>query len=203
MTGVGTARRPADPGRARRGAHAGLPDQRHERQPDQAFAAFCDREYRRLTGLLSLYCGDVTVAEELAQEALVRAADHWDAVRTMDQPVAWLRRVAFNLAHSHFRRLAAERRANARYQARTTVSARHLDDEVATNLTVRRAVARLPDRQRRVVILRFYLDRSVDQAAAELGLTPVAVTSLTHRAVRQLRRDLHDADAVGLLEEEH
>jgi len=119
----------------------------------------------------------------------------------MEQPVAWLRRVAFNLAHSHFRRAAAERRAYTRYQARGG-PVHHVDDEIATAVTVRRAVAALPDLQRRVVILRFYLDRSVDQTAGELGLTHLAVTSLTHRAMRRLKRDLGDTGATGLLREE-
>lgn len=38
-------------------------------------AEFCRREHPRLVGALSLYCGDSDVAEELAQEALIRAAD--------------------------------------------------------------------------------------------------------------------------------
>lgn len=44
-------------------------------------AAFCEREYPRLVGTLSLYCGDVLLAEELAQEALARACSRWGACR--------------------------------------------------------------------------------------------------------------------------
>jgi DNA-directed RNA polymerase specialized sigma24 family protein len=65
---------------------------------------FCEAEWPRLVGSLSLYTGDADLAEELAQEAVARVCRHWRRVRTMDAPAAWLHRVARNLAHSHFRR---------------------------------------------------------------------------------------------------
>lgn len=46
-------------------------------EEDAALAAFCHREYARLVGALTLYCGDGDVAQELAQEALVRACERW------------------------------------------------------------------------------------------------------------------------------
>ena len=73
--------------------------------------AFCRAEYPRLVGMLDLYCGDLGVAEELAQEALTRVYRHWKKVSALDKPEAWVRRVAINLANSHFRRRKAERKA--------------------------------------------------------------------------------------------
>ncbi|MDP9225719.1 MAG: hypothetical protein M3P18_18135 [Actinomycetota bacterium] len=37
---------------------------------DENLAIFCQAEYPRLVGMLSLYCGDSAVAEDLAQEAV-------------------------------------------------------------------------------------------------------------------------------------
>lgn len=78
---------------------------------DQELAAFCQAEHRRLVGALSLYCQDRQVAEELAQDALLRVVTHWHRVRRLDHPSAWVYRVAINLANSYLRRRLAERRA--------------------------------------------------------------------------------------------
>lgn len=164
---------------------------------EAAYVEFCAREFPRLVGALGLYCGDPAVGEELAQEALLRAATNWSTVRRARSPAAWLRRVGMNLAHSYYRRVSAERRAVARLTERSEVA--HHDADVVTGVTVRRAVSGLPRRQRRVVVLRFYLDLSVDQTADELGTTPGAVTALTSRAMRALRTRLddHEHDHTG------
>src|SRR5680860_1449248 len=81
---------------------------------DAELVAFCEREHPRLVGALSLYTNNTAVAEELAQEALVRVMDAWPRVRTMAAPGAWAHRVAMNLAASWFRRRSVERRALAR-----------------------------------------------------------------------------------------
>jgi RNA polymerase sigma-70 factor (sigma-E family) len=142
--------------------------------------AFCRREYPRLVGALSLYCGDAAVAEELAQEALARACDRWDRVREMHAPGAWVHRVAMNLANSHFRRRGAERRANARHgdDARDGYS----DRDVASAVAVRQAVAGLPPKQRTAIALRYYLQYSVAETAEVMGCSPDAVKQHTHRA---------------------
>lgn len=64
-------------------------------------AAFCQREQARLVGMLDLYLGDLGTAEEIAQEALLRACEHWEKVVDMRDPGAWLRTVAMNLARCH------------------------------------------------------------------------------------------------------
>lgn len=149
--------------------------------------AFCRREHPRLVGALSLYCGDPSVAEELAQEALERACERWSQVRSMESPGAWLHRVALNLAHSRFRRRAAERRAHARNMA---TAQHHEDDDVASSVALRREVSALPERQKAVIVLRYYIGFDVAQTARLLDLTPSAVKASTHRAVSRLRGQL-------------
>ena len=75
---------------------------------------FCRDEYPRLVRLLSLYCGDVGTAEDLAQETLARVWRNWRRVGTMASPHLWARRVALNLAASWFRRRRTGARATAR-----------------------------------------------------------------------------------------
>jgi DNA-directed RNA polymerase specialized sigma24 family protein len=77
-------------------------------------AALCQREHPRLVRALRLWCGDDALAEELAQEALLKAVVHWRRVKHMSSPGGWLFEVARNQANSSHRRRAAERRAMER-----------------------------------------------------------------------------------------
>ncbi len=72
-------------------------------------ALFCEAEYPRLAGALTLYCGRQDVAEEMTREALARACQDWAKVQEKDSPRAWLYAVAFNLTRSYFRRKLIER----------------------------------------------------------------------------------------------
>lgn len=160
-------------------------------------AAFCRREYPRLVGALDLYVGDLYIAEELAQEAMVRASQRWSKVSQLESPGGWTYRVAINLANSWFRRRAAERRA----QARIGRVEAHRDPDGADREAVRRAVTSLPERQRTALVLRYYLDLSAGEVARRLGTTPGAVRASTKRAVASLREELgHDAT---ILEEDN
>jgi RNA polymerase sigma-70 factor (ECF subfamily) len=130
---------------------------------DPAFAELCRREHVRLVGLLALYTGDRAVAEDLAQEVLLRLHQHWPRVRLMGSPHAWLSSVGINPARSWWRRRYAEQRAFRRLGAtRSNASGPEPSDVVA----VRSAVAALPPRQPAALVLRYYgglsLDWSVD-----------------------------------------
>jgi RNA polymerase sigma factor (sigma-70 family) len=149
------------------------------------FAEFCIVEYPRLVGALSLYCGDPDVAEDIAQDALVRACQRWSQVRRMPAPGAWVYRVAVNLTHSHYRRTRTLHRLLER-QGRHEPGVLEDTDQVA----VRMLVASLPRRSRQAVIARFFLQLSVAETADALGLTESAVRSLTHRAIQTLREQL-------------
>jgi RNA polymerase sigma factor (sigma-70 family) len=147
-------------------------------------AGFCRDIRDRLVGSLTLYCGDRGVAEELAQEALVRAWERWDRVGAMASPEAWTYRTAFNLASSWGRRRSAERRAHRR-------SVR--DDEAVVPDTptieaVKAAVTELPAKQRAAVVCRFYLAMTVAETAELLGCAEGTVKSATHQALASLRR---------------
>ena len=152
-------------------------------------AAFCDRQFPRLVGSLTLYCGDPHVAEELAQEAIIKTIGSWSKVSQMAAPGAWLHRVAINLANSHYRRRQAESRANARARARDVSGGVHFDHDTPDTLAIREAVARLPVRQRTVLVLRYCSDLSGAEGADAMGITPGSVKVQASRALAALRRD--------------
>lgn len=147
--------------------------------------AFCRGLYPKLVGSLRLAFGAQVAAEDLAQDALVRTIECWDAVAAMDHPEAWCYRVAFNLARSGFRRHQAESRATARLGARRP----HDDDppEPDDVLAVRAALAHLPRRQRQAIVLRFYADLTVDQVAESMKCRPGTVKAHLHQGLVALR----------------
>lgn len=151
------------------------------------FEEFATREYPRLVGALTLFCGDPWTAEELAQETLLRAGVRWARVGAMRAPGAWAHRVALNLATSGFRRRQAERRAYRR-----TATRPHADASgpagAADAVAIRQAVSSLPPSQRAAIIHRYFLDRSVAETAALMDMTDASVRSATHRGLVALRR---------------
>lgn len=153
-------------------------------------AAWCRSAYPRLVGLIDVYCGDLDVAEDVAQETLLRVCRDWRRVRRMDSPTSWANRVAINLANTHFRRKGAERRAYSRSRPIPGDDRHHVDQGDA--VAVRAAVSRLPQRQRSVIVLRFYARHSVEETAELLRLPAGTVKSLTHRAMTALRKQLGD-----------
>lgn len=60
--------------------------------------AFCADAFPRLVGALALHTGDLHLAEELAQEALLRACRKWSHVGRLESPGGWAYRVGVNLA---------------------------------------------------------------------------------------------------------
>lgn len=146
-------------------------------------AAFCRRVQPRLIGLLSLYCGDREVAEEMTQETLARVWADRRKVSRMANPDGWAYKSALNLARSHFRRRAAERRA----RQRLSPGRPRLPADEADAMDVRRAVAGLPHRQRAAVVLRYYADLPVSEAAQLMGCAEGTVRALTHQAIASLR----------------
>ena len=144
--------------------------------------AFCRRVQPRLVSVLALHAGSLPDAEEIAQEALVRAWQRWSTVSTMASPEGWVYRVALNLSTSRLRRRRVERRADE------APAAVHPQDVSAVEgIMLRRALATLPVRQRTVLVLRFLADFSVVETAAIMSCAPGTVKALTSQGLAGLR----------------
>lgn len=163
--------------------------------PPEGLAEFCRREHPRLVGALGSYVGSVMVGEELAQETLIRVASRWRRVAGMRSPSGFAHRVGMNLATSHLRRRAAERRARAR-MAHEAVAV-HRDEDAAAVVAVREALARLAEGQRQALVLRYAGGLSVAETAAALGVSEPAVRSRCARGLEGLRRRLGEQAPVG------
>jgi RNA polymerase sigma-70 factor (sigma-E family) len=151
---------------------------------DAELAQFCSDAHPRLVGALVHQLGDPWLAEEVAQEALIRVCSRWGQLRDYRDPTGWAFRVAVNLSRSQLRRRRAELRARARHGAPPSS---HTDPDAADRLVVRTALTALPDRQRELIVLRYFLRCSVEETASLTGATPGAVRTATHRAITALR----------------
>jgi RNA polymerase sigma-70 factor, ECF subfamily len=147
-----------------------------------AFEDFFVAEYGRVVGLAFVLCGRRVLAEELAQDAFMSAYRRWSVVSGYDDPAAWVRRVAVNLATSTLRRRAREARAMARLAARRPSAAELVVEDPA----FWEAVRRLPRRQAQCVALRYLEDRSMADIAAVLGIAEPTVRVHLHHGRAQL-----------------
>lgn len=147
-----------------------------------------EEQYPRVEGALVLYTGDRLRAQDLAQETFARVCQHWERVERMAAPGPWVHRVAMNLAHSAHRRRGAERRATDRAIARGAgLDLLVAEPDVVVAGALRTALLALPERERAVVVLRFYADLSVEDTASVLGIPSGTVKTTTRRAVAALR----------------
>ena len=154
---------------------------------DERLEQFIGAEYRGLVRTLTLYVGNQHEAEDLAQEAFARVCRDWKRVSMLDEPRLWLRRVAFNLANSQFRRLRSRRRAYTRLESMASLHGAGAAADPADRISVLRALAKLPDRQREVLILRYFEGMSMGEVAELLRCPEGTVKSLASRGVAALR----------------
>lgn len=167
--------------------------------PPDDLATFYVEQFDRVRGALALVTGDRQLGEELAQEAFVRVCQHWERVRTMDAPGAWVHRVGINLAISRGRRTRSESRAHRRLRAERPV------DQIASDGaddSLRAALLGLGLDERSVIVLRFYADLSVTQVAGVLGIPEGTVKTRTRTGLAALRAaGLVAAEAAEMEEE--
>jgi RNA polymerase sigma factor (sigma-70 family) len=154
-------------GRARGEASAGdSPGGAAAAQP-QRFEEVYLREFSSVFALAYALSGSRWAAEDIAQDAFVVAHHQWDRIGGYDDPGAWVRRVAANLAVSGVRRRLAEARALVRLAARQqepSYAALPAEDG-----DFWRAVRRLPRRQAQAVALVALGDLSTAEVASTLG----------------------------------
>ena len=146
-----------------------------------AFATLVERHRDRLAAFAARLVRED--AEDLVQEALLRAFLGLSQLRDPSRFGAWLCGIAVNLAKMRLRRRALELR-----------SAEGKSVEPVTDLElmglVRDAVGVLPAGQREVVLLHYVDDLSCEEIASIVGSTPGAVRVRLHRARQQLRQEL-------------
>lgn len=151
---------------------------------DASFAAVFNEHHRRAVRLAYLLTSDHHQAEDVVSEAMAKVYLQWRKGR-VDDVGAYLRRAVANQANSKLRRRYLERREAAR-RTGDDRGVRRIDDQAAEHDAVWQAIQELPDRQRQVVVLRYYEDLSEADTAAVLGISPGTVKSSLSRGLRKL-----------------
>lgn len=152
------------------------------RSDEDAFDEFVRVRTAALARVAYLLTGDRHHAEDLVQTALARAAVRWNR---LDDPEAYVRRVLYTQAVSWWR-VQRRRRPEMLVQAPPDRPAKPADDP-DLRILLENALMRLTRRQRAVLVLRFYEDRSESETAQILSVGLGTVKSQTRHALRRLR----------------
>ncbi|WP_328788285.1 MULTISPECIES: SigE family RNA polymerase sigma factor [unclassified Streptomyces] len=135
-----------------------------------------------------LAAGDTHLAEDLVQETLGRMYVHWKRVARADNPVAYAQTVLVRTFLSLRRRRSTGERPLGRMPDRAAAG-----PDTALRLALLDALGQLPPRDRAVLLLRYWEDRSIEETAQMLRLSSSAVRSQGTRALGRLRALLGDS----------
>ncbi len=172
-------------------AHTGS----QEPRSGEEFLRFYEREYAGLVALAASLIGDRSMAEDIAQDALLAAYVRWPEVGALQSPLGWTRRVVMNKSVSLIRRRLAELRAISRLGALVKSDFEHESDADFWRL-----VRSLPRRQAQVVALHYVSDMTVVDIATTLGCREGSVKASLFKARKNLINRLEARDASLLAE---
>jgi RNA polymerase sigma factor (sigma-70 family) len=144
------------------------------------FDAFYRREYDLAVRLAWLLTGSRPVAEDVAQDAMAAV---YCAFERIASPGAYLRRAVVNTARSWHR-------DERRQQERSALLAREPRAVDGRDAELMEAIARLPYRQRVVIVARYWGGWSESEISESLGCRPGTVKSLASRALNRLGQEV-------------
>ena len=155
---------------------------------DAEFTEFVHASWASLYRTAYLMLGDRGEAEDLVQTTLAKTYASWSKVRAVEAAPAYARTVLVNTASSWFRKKSWRNE-----RPTETLPDHHHESDLTNRPALIDALAQLPPRQRAVIVLRYYEDLSVAQAASALGCSEGTVKSQTSDALGRLRGLLGDA----------
>jgi RNA polymerase sigma-70 factor (sigma-E family) len=154
---------------------------------DEALERLYAAHWRQLVRLSVLLVRDIGTAEEVVQDAFIAVHRRWDRLRDPEKGLAYLRRAVVNQSRSTLRhRMVVTRHVERGPDPAAPVADEH-DDGFARRAAVIEAMRALPQRQREVLALRYYLDLSEAEIADTLGISRGAVKSHASRGAGALR----------------
>ncbi|GAA2056397.1 SigE family RNA polymerase sigma factor [Catenulispora yoronensis] len=131
---------------------------------ERDFDEFYLGSVRKVTAQLVALLGDAGEADDAVQEAYARAWQRWDSVSRMDDPIAWVRVVAYRIKVSSWRATVRRTVAHRRHGPPADVP-----DVSPDSVALVAALRRIPEAQRRAIVLHHLAGLTVEQVAAEVG----------------------------------
>ncbi|MBX3473308.1 MAG: sigma-70 family RNA polymerase sigma factor [Planctomycetes bacterium] len=159
---------------------------------EQSFGGLLERIESRLIGYLRFRLGSGDEAEDLFQEAMLAAHSNWSEVRRMENPEAWVFRVARNLAINHGKRRGTERRVLGALAPGVAPTASAHAEETETQRRIQQALAELPEPEREAVCLKIWAGSSWVEIARMLQVSEDTATRLFARGLKAISPRLAD-----------
>lgn len=153
---------------------------------DDEYTEYVAARMTSLRRVAYLLCQDWNRADDLVQATITQLYVHWARARAADHIDAYARTILVREFLTE-RRSAWARRVNL--DGRVPEMPNHAPDHDAA-LDLRAALAKVPPRQRATLVLRFYCDLNVGQAARVLGCSAGTVKSQTSKGLGALRQAL-------------
>jgi RNA polymerase sigma-70 factor (ECF subfamily) len=153
----------------------------------EAFSVLVRTSVPRLLGAATLILRDQDRAQDAVQEAMVQAWRNVRALRDLEAWDAWLYRLTVNACY----RSAKSARRRSVVELHVDLDREPVTDDISGSIADRdlmgRALGRLPVDQRAVMVLHFYLDLPLTEAADVLGIPVGTAKSRLHRGLETLR----------------
>jgi RNA polymerase sigma-70 factor, ECF subfamily len=173
-------------------------DQGRETAQRARFERVWEEHRPRVSLLVARLAGDPDVADDLTQEVAVRAFQGFGGFRGEARAFTWLYRIAVNVVNRHRERrrtevvsLDAAELDGLKADAASDPQAAALGEDLRAR--VWRALERLPEEHRTVLILQLYEGMKYREVAAVLSIPIGTVKSRLHHAVQRLKEELRDA----------
>ena len=151
-----------------------------------SFEHFFRQEFPAMVALAAVVSKSPHQAEDLAQEAMLRARKHWDRISAFDKPGTWVRRVTINLSLNSRRGVAREARTRLAWWERSASA----EQPQALDPDLLHALHALSPQQRAAVALHYVEDRSTAEIADLLGCSESTARVHLHRGRQALARHL-------------
>jgi RNA polymerase sigma-70 factor (sigma-E family) len=157
---------------------------------DGGFDQLYRAQWHNMVRVAMLLVDDVESAKDCVQDAFVGL--YRTPPRNVDTQVGYLHRSVVNAARSMLRRRGTVRRHLQNTELRPVDGADHPVIVGAEHAALMAALRQLPQRQREVLVLRYWSELSEADIAAALGIRPGTVKSAASRALTALEQKLGD-----------
>jgi RNA polymerase sigma-70 factor (sigma-E family) len=151
---------------------------------DDGFREFMAAHQRSLMRTAYLLTGDAHLAEDLLQSVLIKVLGRWPKLAHVDSPQAYTRKALVNQYISWRRRLFRTVELPSAEPPERSASS---EESTIARLVMRQALAKLPPKQRAVIVLRYYEDLTEHETARLLNCSIGTVKSQAHHALARLR----------------
>ncbi|GAA4398891.1 SigE family RNA polymerase sigma factor [Fodinibacter luteus] len=162
---------------------------------EERYVRFVAERHAGLYRTAFLLTGNHHTAQDAVQSTLVKVYLSWKRVRRADRPVAYVQRMLANeVASMHRRRSAGEVPTERPQDLPGARDQAGPEERLVEAQTVWQALETLSERQRAVVVLRYYADLSEAEIADTLGIAPGTVKAHAHAALAALGTTLRATD---------